>query len=187
MASETKVKLAEALVIVGVPSLILTTYLLAYIAWITLGLPMDLYLNPWLATFGILIFTLGATIFMWVSKVFPLRSILRSTAYTILWFMNQRKVTPAKRGPLVTYGPYAYTRHPIYLGVWLISLGLGLLFGFPLIASILLLFWLNLVIHFEEKELCEAYGREYEEYKRRVPRFIPWRVLIKRRRKCLEY
>ena len=86
---------------------------------------------------------------------------------------------------MVTSSPYAYVRHPIYLGAWLIALGLGLLFGFPLIASVFLLLWLNLVIHFEEKELLEVYGREYKEYRRRVPRFIPWRVLARRKWRSL--
>jgi protein-S-isoprenylcysteine O-methyltransferase Ste14 len=71
-------------------------------------------------------------------------------------------------------------RHPVYFVVWLITLGLGLLFGFPLIVSVFLLFWFNLVIHFEEKELCEIYGHEYEEYRRRVPKFIPWKVFARK-------
>lgn len=181
--SGAETKLAEALVIAGVPSFIFAVYFLAYLAWAALGLPMDLYLNPWLSALGVFVLALGASVFVWVSRVFPPKSILKSTAYTILWFARRGKAVPVRRGPLVTSGPYAYTRHPIYLGAWLIALGLGLLFGFPLIASVFLLFWLNLVIHFEEKELCEVYGREYEEYRRRVPRFIPWRVLVKRRRR----
>ena len=178
---KTEIKFTEALVIAGVPSFIFAVYFLAYVAWIALGLPIDLYLNPWLAALGVLVLALGASIFIWVSKVFPPKSILRSTAYTVLRFARRGRTALIERGPLITSGPYAYTRHPIYLGAWLVAVGLGLLFGFPLIASVFLLFWLNLVIYFEEKELCEIYGREYEEYRRRVPRFIPWKILVKRR------
>ncbi|RLF13680.1 MAG: hypothetical protein DRN06_08265 [Thermoprotei archaeon] len=177
---ETKIKFAEALVIAGVSSFLFAVHLLAYIVWTTLGLPMDLYLNPWLAAISVLVLALGVSILIWVSRVFPPRSILRSTAHTVLRFARRGRAAPVKRGPLITSGPYAYTRHPIYLGAWLIALGLGLLFGFPLIASVFLLFWLNLIIYFEEKELYEIYGREYEEYRRRVPGFIPWRALVKR-------
>lgn len=176
-----KLSLAEVLVFVGVPSFIFTIYSLAYIAWITLGLPMDLYMNPWLAIFGFIALTLGVSIFVWTFRMFPPRSILRSTAHTVVWFARRMRVAPAKRSPLVASGPYSYIRHPIYFGAWLIALGLGFLFGFPLIASIFLLFWLNLVIHFEEKELREIYGREYEEYRKRVPRFIPWRIFIRKK------
>jgi protein-S-isoprenylcysteine O-methyltransferase Ste14 len=177
---EIKVKLAEALVIAGVLSFIFTIYFLAYVAWITLGLPIDLYLNPWMAAFGVLTLTFGVSISIWIFRMFSPRSILRSTAYTVLWFTRRGKTTPVKRGPLITSGPYAYMRHPIYFVVWLITLSLGLLFGFPLITSVFLLFWFNLIIHFEEKELCEIYGHEYEEYRRRVPRFIPWRVFVRK-------
>ena len=47
-------KLAEALVVADVPSLIFAVYFLAYIAWTAPGLPTDLYLNPWLAALGVL-------------------------------------------------------------------------------------------------------------------------------------
>jgi len=142
--------LVEVLVVVGVLCIISTLYFLAYVAWVFLGLPTDLYLNLWLAVSGFLILAFGAFVFAWAFKVFPPRSVIRSTAHTILWFTGRRRIAPVKCGPLVTSGPYAYVRHPIYCGALFIALGLGLLFGFPLIVAGFVAFWFNIVIHFVE-------------------------------------
>ena len=179
--SKIKMKVVETLTIIGVFDLILIFYFFAYIAWTTLKLPMNLYLNPWLCIFGILTLVIGTFIFIWVQKVFPLRTVLKSTASTLLWFMRRRREVSV-RHHLLTIGPYAYMRHPIYLGAWFITLGLGLLFGFPLIALVFMLIWFNLIVHFEEKELLEIYGREYEEYRKKVPKFIPCKTCIQKQK-----
>lgn len=81
-------------------------------------------------------------------------------------------------GRLLTRGIYSKIRHPRY-----VELSLGLL-GYALIANYLatyLLFLLYLpvvylVVLLEERELRERFGKAYEDYCRRVPRFIPrWR------------
>jgi len=79
---------------------------------------------------------------------------------------------------LVTRGPYAWVRHPIYtamlgkvvacnfaFGHWL-----GLLLAVPIYAA-----GTMIRIRSEEKLLRAAFGPEYEAYARRVPAFIPWR------------
>jgi protein-S-isoprenylcysteine O-methyltransferase Ste14 len=83
-------------------------------------------------------------------------------------------VDPPKH--LVVRGLYRYVRNPMYLAVTLIVLGQALL-----LASLnLLLYWafffgiVNLfVIGYEEPTLREQFGAEYEEYTRRVGRWIP--------------
>lgn len=76
----------------------------------------------------------------------------------------------------VALGPYQYVRNPMYLG------GLGVMFGFGLYLrsfSILLLgvgFFLAafaFVMTYEEPHLREVFGATYEEYCRRVSRWIP--------------
>jgi len=77
---------------------------------------------------------------------------------------------------LVTDGLYSLVRHPQYLGVSILTLGV-VLYG---LRPIDLIAWANLVfLHLvlalvEEKELQEKLGREYSEYRRRVPSFIPF-------------
>jgi protein-S-isoprenylcysteine O-methyltransferase Ste14 len=165
--------LAEVFVIVSVLSLIIAIYSLAYVAWVTLGFSTSLYLNPWFTLSGVLVLAMGIFIFIEAYKVFPPREVLRSTALSVLSAIKKQKAEKAEKGPLIKSGAYAHVRHPIYSGILFVTFGLGLLFGFPLIVACFLIFWFNLVIYFEEKELIKVYGNEYEEYKRDVPKLMP--------------
>lgn len=77
---------------------------------------------------------------------------------------------------LVTDGLYRHIRNPIYLAEILRNLGLVMIFSsiygslLILLASILLLFRINL----EEKILLAEFGEEYEEYKRNTKKIIPY-------------
>ncbi len=90
-----------------------------------------------------------------------------------------RNLTPFPRplegGSLVTQGPYALVRHPIYSALILGTLGWSLmranLLG-VLLAAILLVFF-DLKSRREERWLAEAYP-DYEAYQRRVRKLIPW-------------
>lgn len=76
---------------------------------------------------------------------------------------------------LVTEGVYAHVRHPQYSGLFLITL--GFLIQWPSIITlvmwpILLLAYYRLALR-EEKDVEQLFGREWLEYKKRVPAFIP--------------
>ncbi len=81
----------------------------------------------------------------------------------------------ASKGELVTDGAYRYVRHPQYLG--LILLTVGLLIQWPTIVTLAM--WPVLIIMYyrlakkEEDEATLAFGERYEEYKRRTPMFLP--------------
>lgn len=77
---------------------------------------------------------------------------------------------------LITEGPYAWVRHPIYTGMLGMMLATGLVYSH----------WLGLVlglsvfavgtivrVRSEERLLREAFGAEYEEYARRVAAVVP--------------
>jgi protein-S-isoprenylcysteine O-methyltransferase Ste14 len=77
---------------------------------------------------------------------------------------------------LVVVGLYRYVRNPMYLSVTLIVLGEVLLTG----SASLAVYWVvwfaivNLfVIAYEEPTLRRQFGASYEEYSRRVGRWIP--------------
>jgi len=76
---------------------------------------------------------------------------------------------------LVTTGPYALSRHPMYVGWWLIHLGTGLYRGSAWV--LLSLPAATLAEHpavlAEERRLVEAFGSEAESYFARVPRYLP--------------
>ena len=76
---------------------------------------------------------------------------------------------------LLTDGIYARMRNPRYVEVSLGLLAIAFLTNY--LATYLLVLVFSLGIYFlvllEEKELQARFGREYEEYCKRVPRFIP--------------
>jgi protein-S-isoprenylcysteine O-methyltransferase Ste14 len=77
---------------------------------------------------------------------------------------------------LVTAGPYAYTRNPIYLGNFLLGLGLSLLSGVLWLIIFYPLFFAFIyyqIIRLEEEFLSERFKEGFNEYKKNVPRFFP--------------
>lgn len=84
-------------------------------------------------------------------------------------------VTHVPRGQLITHGPYAVARHPLYTGVaFLVLPWIGFLFDS----------WLGVVVGIavyagarrfapaEEKELATSFGAAWDTYRRTV--LIPW-------------
>jgi protein-S-isoprenylcysteine O-methyltransferase Ste14 len=72
-------------------------------------------------------------------------------------------------------GPYKKTRNPMYLGMVLLMLGIGVLFDSPavLVAALLQFTVLNfLFIPFEERKMENQFGEKYLAYKRSVRRWV---------------
>jgi protein-S-isoprenylcysteine O-methyltransferase Ste14 len=91
------------------------------------------------------------------------------------------KGTPVPTNPppkLVTSGPYGYVRNPMLTGIFIALFGFGFLSrSISLVAIFTPLFILIMVLELkliEEPELEKRLGKEYLEYKKRVPMFIPW-------------
>jgi len=76
---------------------------------------------------------------------------------------------------LVTHGPFAFSRNPIYLGNTLLLLGAGLAFGiawFVPIAFLAAALAAQLAIVREEAHLNARFGRAWREYALRVKRWV---------------
>jgi protein-S-isoprenylcysteine O-methyltransferase Ste14 len=75
---------------------------------------------------------------------------------------------------LLKTGPYAMVRHPMYLGLVLVALG-SLLIYWNWTCLLFLIFspFVLLRARREELALAEAFGREWQEYCRAVPAFLP--------------
>jgi protein-S-isoprenylcysteine O-methyltransferase Ste14 len=75
---------------------------------------------------------------------------------------------------LVTGGPYAVSRHPMYVAWTLIYLGVALMLN--VFWLLILLPLLGLLTHREarreEKRLEDAFGQAYRTYRRRVRRYL---------------
>lgn len=86
-------------------------------------------------------------------------------------------------GSLVTAGPFAYVRHPLYLGNALSGLGGTIMAAGKLGASAAALFFLVFILFYgtiygilmplEEEFLEDRFGEAYVMYKKRTPRIIP--------------
>ena len=83
---------------------------------------------------------------------------------------------PGSQRSLITAGPYALVRNPLYLGTLLISAGVALMSGSPLIiGTYVLVFWLGYyaIILWEEGKLVGEFGTSYRDYFDSVPRLVP--------------
>lgn len=79
---------------------------------------------------------------------------------------------------LVTTGPFAYVRNPLYLGNIVMYFGFGVmsmaLFPWlPLIALVFFIWQYSLIIQLEEEHLAKKFGDDYQSYRKSVQRFVP--------------
>lgn len=77
---------------------------------------------------------------------------------------------------LVTYGIFGWVRNPLYVGNFLIWMGFvvisGVLWFLP-VAIVLFAIEYTLIVAYEEGVLESIFGREYLDYKKIAPRWIP--------------
>lgn len=78
---------------------------------------------------------------------------------------------------VVTTGAYRHVRHPIYLGVMLVYLGMALATASLLSLGVLActFFYYNYIAGYEERILAARFGAAYEEYKARTGKWVPRR------------
>ena len=78
------------------------------------------------------------------------------------------------KNQLITKGPFAISRNPIYVSM--ITFIIGLFFAYPNITSSVFLIFMLIVIHRqilrEEVFLKKHYGEEYENYFKKVRRYL---------------
>lgn len=78
---------------------------------------------------------------------------------------------------LITAGPYAFVRHPMYLAVITTGIGGLLLYRtWAMLAFAVTMFGLTVRARREEKALAAEFGAAWEEYRRRVPAWLPRRI-----------
>jgi protein-S-isoprenylcysteine O-methyltransferase Ste14 len=131
---------------------------------------------------------LVAFIFLFISgPVFPtsfLPLLLISGGVIITaWASYSFRTTPFRVSPklhekatLIMSGPFAYVRHPMYVGVILVSLGLLLnLYTFPrLIALIVLVVYLIAKSEYEQEILEERFKEKFLNYKKSTKKLLPF-------------
>lgn len=77
---------------------------------------------------------------------------------------------------LITTGPYAVVRNPIYLGMFGMILATGLVYSrwWNFLAAVVFFLIGNRIrIRAEEKLLSDTFGSQFDDYARQVPAFLP--------------
>lgn len=97
-----------------------------------------------------------------------------------LWGVAAAGTTTRRRSRsvsrLVTYGPFAWSRNPLYNGNFLIWMGFAVISGvfwFLPIAVLLFAVEYSLIVRFEEGVLESTFGEEYLDYRSQTPRWLP--------------
>ena len=102
--------------------------------------------------------------------------ILFVLAGVLLWVSAGRQLNQAQlAGGFATGGPFKYVRHPVYISMYVLSIGLGFLFFTPLwflVLAVFLPLW-YLECRKEEREMIEIYGQTYVEYQERTGMLVP--------------
>ena len=130
-----------------------------------LRLPESFTVAPWLAwSAGGGLVVLGMTLLGLAIRHLSLRRAFGTEIYA-----------PAAESVLVTSGPYASVRNPLYLGATVALIGWTLLLRSVVlaIATGLMVIHFAFVARWEERELLSRFGEAYEAYRRVTPRFLP--------------
>jgi protein-S-isoprenylcysteine O-methyltransferase Ste14 len=113
---------------------------------------------------GLILWLAGAAIYLWCTF----------WAFAGVGGGTPAPIDPPKR--LVAHGLYRVVRNPMYVGVQTVVVAEAIGFhSFRL--AIYVAFWILcvqlFVLYYEEPTLRKKFGSEYEDYCRRVPRWLP--------------
>ncbi len=141
-----------------------TTYFIAMLV-LSIGLhfvyPIEKFLYPPLTYTGFLLIIFGAVMNLWTDRLFK---------------KHKTTVKPFHEATsLITSGPFRISRHPMYVGMASVLLGVAVIHG-TVVTFLFPVFYVALMevlfIRFEEEKLVSIFGKEYLDYKRKVRRWI---------------
>jgi protein-S-isoprenylcysteine O-methyltransferase Ste14 len=119
------------------------------------------YTNPFVGFIGLVIFLSGCALSIWA------RVNLGKD-----WGMP---MTEREKPQLITSGPYAFIRHPIYSGMILAMLGttivVTIFYIIPFVAVTIYFFYTAKV---EERDMLREFPDKYKDYKKRTKALIPF-------------
>ena len=139
---------------------------LGYLLWIPLPLLVSLETAGMMRTVGLAVFLVGWFLVLWARWAL-------GTMYGVSTSFAAQLQT---RHRLVQRGPYAVIRHPMYLGWWLMLLGVLLAYRTwtPLVLLAMCLPSFYGRARREETALAERLGKEWHEYAARTSFLIPF-------------
>lgn len=89
-------------------------------------------------------------------------------------FRSVQRLTGTRQDQLIDSGIYRFSRHPQYLGIILTLIGIALAgdSGAALLFALVLSATFIVYLPFEERYVAQAFGAEYERYRKRVPMLL---------------
>lgn len=178
---------AGAWTVLVIVLLVTGMYVAAAVVAAALRLPGSMGLPVPVRLLGLAPILAGAAMLAWLFRYRRVGDILVSTHATLLKMLKRAPLPERieRTEPLVVAGPYRVVRHPMYSGIGMTVLGVGLVTDRPwaLLGGLFLSLWFAFGIGpFEERELAALFGPAYEEYMRVTPRIvpIPWRAWRRR-------
>lgn len=140
-----------------------------------MGNDFSSFVARWRVPFG---FALGIAYLIFAQPTVPLLVAGCAVALVGLGIRAGSAGHLVKDQTLATGGPYAYTRNPLYLGSFLLGIGLVLAGAQWVLGVVFVVFFLTVylpVMRREARNLHQRFGREYEDYAAAVPLFFPFR------------
>lgn len=116
-------------------------------------------------------------IWVWIFRIAGGIAIILGIAIWFIGAMRSGMDENITENKLKTDGIYSWVRNPMYTGCWFIMIGTSFMWHNYWMLPMILIDWVIFTIvlkNTEEKWLLDVYGKDYEEYKKRVNRCIPW-------------
>jgi len=129
------------------------------VVWETEGLVRTAVIGVYLLGWVVLLY---ATFLIDHFDLFGLKQVWRR-------FRNQDYIAPQFHTP----GMYQVVRHPLYVGWLMIFWAAPTMTVAHLVFALMTTAYILVAIQFEERDLLDAFPREYAEYRRRTPMLLP--------------
>jgi len=124
--------------------------------------PRSLYMLPVQSIIGLALIVIGFTVLL--------------VAHITLRQFHSSTLVIREDHQLITHGVYCFTRHPIYLGVIMVTIGVPVyassLYGLLTMSVLIPVFLIRMGL--EERMLTEEFGDAYRTYKESTNKLIPF-------------
>ena len=109
--------------------------------------------------------------------------VIRIYSVAFIGSVSRTRSDSTTGGALIRTGPFALVRNPLYVGNFLITVGVAAFTGVPwfvVLTIAMFVFQYHYIVKFEENLLRQKFGDEYDQYRLDVPRWFPksWNVTV---------
>lgn len=148
--------------------LLLVASILFVLGGVALWRPLPLHPAPWLRVIcliiGAALLFAGLAMYLWGLRTLG-RMFGPSSGFGVRLHAAHR---------LITTGPYAHVRHPMYLAVIMAAMGSLLLYRtWAALCFAVIMYGLVIRARREERALAREFGSEWDDYRARVPAWLP--------------